>query len=76
MPSDKPLTSLTDLKVIGEYDDTELIVSKLEQMKDPEFLGQPDVREKGVEDILNIFNSVHNQPWSHATHQFGYIAPV
>ncbi|NEN98159.1 MAG: hypothetical protein F6K50_22370 [Moorea sp. SIO3I7] len=69
------MTSLTDLKVIGEYDDPELIVSKLEQMKDPEFLEQPDVREKGVEDILNIFNSVQNPPWSHATHQFGYIAP-
>jgi hypothetical protein len=75
MPSDEPLTLLRDLKVIGEYDDPELIVSKLQQMNDPDFSGEADVKEKGVEDILNIFNSVQNQPWSHATHQFGYIAP-
>lgn len=75
MPNDEPLTLLGDLKVIGEYDDPELIVSKLQQMNDPDFSGEAEVKEKGVEDILNIFNSVQNQPWSHATHQFGYIAP-
>ncbi|NET62458.1 MAG: hypothetical protein F6K47_42085 [Symploca sp. SIO2E6] len=69
------MTSLRDLQVIGEYDDPELIVSKLQQMNDPEFSGEADIKEKGVEDILNIFNSVQNQPWVHATHQFGYIAP-
>ncbi|HEY9691104.1 MAG TPA: hypothetical protein V6D15_02820 [Oculatellaceae cyanobacterium] len=75
MQNDEPLTVLKDLKVIGEYNDPELIVSKLQQMNDPDFSGEVEVKEKGVEDILNIFNSVQNQPWSHATHQFGYIAP-
>ncbi|NEP14120.1 MAG: hypothetical protein F6K14_28745 [Symploca sp. SIO2C1] len=75
MTNDEQLTLLGDLKVIGEYDDPELIVSKLQHMNDPDFSGTPAVKEKGVEDILNIFNSVQNQPWVHTTHQFGYIAP-
>lgn len=75
MPNDEPLTLLGNLKVIGEYDDPDLIVSKLQQMNDPGFLRAPEVKTKGVEDILSIFYSVQNQPWSHATHQFGYITP-
>lgn len=60
--NDKPLTLLGDLKIIGEYDDPELIVSKLQQMSDPAFSGEAEVQDKGVEHILNIFNSVQNQP--------------
>lgn len=74
MSNDKPLTCLRDLKVIGEYDDPEAIASKLQQMNDPEFVVEDNVREKGVEEIFKLFNSIPNQPWSHATHQFGYIA--
>lgn len=75
MSDDKNLNFWQDLQVIGEYNDPELIVSKLQQMGEPDFSGEAEVKEKGIEEILSIFNSVQNQPWSHATHQFGYIAP-
>ncbi|MDY6784536.1 MAG: hypothetical protein SW833_18650 [Cyanobacteriota bacterium] len=71
--SDSQLVSLTDLKVIGEYDTPEAIVAKLQQMGDPDFL--TEAKDKGIEEIWKPFNSVKSQPWAHATHQFGYLAP-
>jgi hypothetical protein len=46
VPNDEPLTLLEDLKVIGEYDDPELIVSKLQQMNDPDFSEKRKSRKK------------------------------
>ncbi len=69
MPNNELLNSLADLKVIGEYDDQE-IVSKLQEMGD----SSVEPQAKSVESILNMFNSLE-QPWKHTTHEVGYIAP-
>ncbi len=75
MVSDRLLSLLQNLPVIGEYEDPSLIINKLQQMKDPDFFFPETVTEKGIDDLLKIFNSAQNQPWSYVTHQFGYIAP-
>lgn len=70
------LDVLKDIKTIGDYDDPELIVSKLQEMGDADFGESPTGQSKGIEEILNLFNSAQNQPWSHSTHKLGYIAPL
>ncbi|NJM28516.1 MAG: hypothetical protein HC856_10545 [Pseudanabaena sp. RU_4_16] len=70
---------LDDLKTIGEYDDPESIVSKLQEMGEPDLVDSSTGKAKSVDGILNFFNffnSAQNQAWAHATHQFGYIAPL
>ncbi len=64
---------LQDIKVIGEYEDPELIVSKLETANAIETPITTRGKEKGIGDILGIFSSIQNQPWSFTTHQYGYI---
>lgn len=69
------MTVLQDIQIIGEYEESEQLVSKLVELNDPEALKIERSQSKGVDDILNFFSSTSNQPWSHTTHQFGYIAP-
>ena len=69
----------TDIKVIGECEDPELIIAKLQNMQDPEF--QDDASEdenptRGSKGILELLNLVQDQPWMCATHKFGYISPT
>lgn len=75
MSEEKSLTLFDELKVIGEYEDADLIVNKLQHMGAPDSFEQTRGQDKGVEEILSFFNSFKNQPWAQATHQFGYIAP-
>jgi len=75
MQSEESISFFKDLKVIGEYDDPELVISKLQRIGDPDFTQSQENQSKGVDEILKIFSSVQNQPWSYATHQYGYIAP-
>jgi hypothetical protein len=72
---EKSLTLFEELKVIGEYEDPDLIVNKLQQMGALDSFEQTRGKDKGVEEILSFFNSFKNQPWAQTTHQFGYIAP-
>ncbi|MGB3510506.1 MAG: hypothetical protein WBA93_14975, partial [Microcoleaceae cyanobacterium] len=74
---------LDSIKTIGEYDleqDSELekLTSKLEQIEDTKFINSA-LQHKGftkdVGGILNFLGWVEKQPWSHANHTFGYIAP-
>jgi len=67
---------LEDLQTIGEYDDPELILSKLQEMGDMNFTDNFKAEDKGIENLLNLFTSTQNQPWSYTAHQFGYIAPI
>ncbi len=64
-----------DIKAIGEYSPEE-IASKLQQMDDPDtankFLERANAEQIGE---AGIFGG-SMQPWEHATHQFGYIAPL
>jgi hypothetical protein len=67
-----------DIKVIGESEDPEWIAVKLEQMKDPDvqnIVAADTNLEQGEKGILEFLNLVQDQPWMHATHKFGYIAP-
>lgn len=67
-----------DIKVIGESEDPEWIAVKLEQMKDPDVqsvVSTDTNLEQGDKGILEFLNLVQDQPWMHATHKFGYIAP-
>lgn len=64
---------LQNILVIGEYKDPELVVSKLETANAIETTSTTRGKEKGIENILGIFFSVQNQPWSFTTHQYGYI---
>jgi len=64
-----------DIKAIGEYPPEE-IAAKLQQMDDPDtankFLERANAEQIGEAGIFG--GSL--QPWEHATHQFGYIAPL
>ncbi len=68
-----------DIRVIGEYEEPELVAAKLKQMQDPDF--QDNVLEgtnpiRGIDKgILEWLNLVQDQPWMYATHKFGYIPP-
>jgi len=68
------LLALENISVIGQYE-PEQIVSKLAELNDGEAIDIEKSKSKDVDDILRFFNSIPNQPWSHTTHQFGYIAP-
>lgn len=74
---------LDSIKTVGEYDleqdsDLEKLTSKLEEIEDNEFINST-IQQKGftkdVGGILNFLGWVEKQPWSHANHTFGYIAP-
>jgi len=64
-----------DIKTIGEYPPEEIAL-KLQQMDDPnvanKFLERANVGQIGEAGIWGG----PLQPWEHATHQFGYIAPL
>ncbi len=68
----KSLDILQDIKVIGE-EDPEQIISKLETANAIKTSSNTRGKEKGIGDILGIFSSIQNQPWSFTTHQYGYI---
>ena len=63
---------LQDIQVIGEYDDPNILASKLEGVIESNSISNTKGKEKGI-GILEIFASVQNQPWSFTTHQYGYI---
>ncbi|NER04693.1 MAG: hypothetical protein F6K17_19835 [Okeania sp. SIO3C4] len=75
---------LDSIKTVGEYDlkqnsDLEKLTSKLEEIEDSEFINSTIQKEgftKDVSGILNFLGWVKKQPWSHANHTFGYIAPA
>lgn len=64
---------LQNISVIGHYEPEE-IVSKLTELNDREAMEMEESQSKSVDDILSFFESSIKQPWSHTTHQFGYIA--
>lgn len=69
---EKSLDILQDIKVIGEYKDSE-VISKLEAANVIEATSTSIGQEKGLGDILRVFSSIQNQPWSFTAHQYGYI---
>jgi hypothetical protein len=72
------LSLFQDIKVIGEYEDPEEITAKLQQMKDPDIVGNvanDSTDEGGDKGILEFLNFLQDRPWMYGTHQFGYIAP-
>ncbi|MFY7804335.1 MAG: hypothetical protein ACOVQ7_13010 [Limnoraphis robusta] len=74
---------LDSIKTIGEYDldqDSELekLASKLKEIEDTEFpdsTSQERGLTKDVDGILKFLGWVQQQPWNHANHTIGYIAP-
>lgn len=75
---------LDGIKTIGEYDleqdhELEELISKLEEIGETDSTDSAS-QEKGlskdVGGILNFMGWVQQQPWNHANHTIGYIAPT
>lgn len=71
---------LNGIKTIGEYDieqdhELEELISKLEEIDETESTSQEKGLSKDVGEILNFLGWVQKQPWNHANHTIGYIAP-
>ncbi len=74
---------LDGIKTIGEYDleqdhELEELISKLEEMEETSSTDSASQGKRGSKDvggILNVLGWVQQQPWNHANHTIGYIAP-
>ena len=68
------LSLLQSLQTIGEYKTDNEIIAKLESLNDPAISKVKRQAKGSAKNLIDILR-VRKQPWYHATHQYGYIAP-